>query len=92
MSDRVQRIRTAIEQALRPEFVDIQDESHLHRGHAGAQDGRGHYHVLVVADAFMGKNRLARHRLVYSAVGEMMTTDIHALRMDLYASDEFDEN
>ena len=75
-----------IERILRDEFspVDllVKDQSHLHAGHAGAQDGMGHYDVRIVSDAFVGKRPLARHRMVYDALGSMMDTDIHALRID----------
>lgn len=76
---RVGAIRAAIEQALAPVSLEIEDESHRHAGHAGARDGRGHFRVDVVSEAFEGLGPLARHRAVYVAVGELMTTDIHAL-------------
>lgn len=76
---RVAAIRAAIEAALTPTALEVEDESHRHVGHAGAQDGRGHYRVAVVSAAFVGLNPIARHRAVYAAVGELMTTDIHAL-------------
>ena len=76
---RVAAIRTAIEAALAPQSLVVEDDSARHAGHAGARDGRGHFNVDVVSDAFAGLNPIARHRAVYAAVGEMMTTDIHAL-------------
>lgn len=76
---RVQAIRSAIESALAPLWLEVEDESHKHIGHAGARDGRGHFRVDVVSDAFTGLTPIARHRAVYAAVGELMTTDIHAL-------------
>jgi BolA protein len=66
----------------------VEDESHLHEGHAGARDGRGHYRVFIVAAAFEGLNRVQRHRLVYAALGSMMTTDIHALALQVYEPEE----
>lgn len=75
-------IRERIEAALGPEALDIRDDSHLHAGHAGARDGRGHFAVTVVAAAFEGKAPLARHRLIYGALGDLMTTDIHALAIE----------
>mgnify|MGYP006288403143 CR=1 FL=1 len=77
--DRIERIRAALEAALSPETLDIVDESHLHIGHAGARTGLGHFRVHIRSDAFAGVNPLARHRMVYEALGDMMTTDIHAL-------------
>ena len=79
---RVAAIRDAIESALQPQSLDVQDESHLHVGHAGARDGRGHFRVAVVSSAFEGLASLARHRAVYAAVGRLMETDIHALSID----------
>lgn len=72
-------IRAALETALSPVSLEVVDESHKHAGHAGARDGRGHFAVVVVSEAFAGKRPLARHRLVYDALGDLMTTDIHAL-------------
>ena len=79
MSDRVERIRAALQAALAPTFLDVVDDSARHAGHAGARDGRGHFNVDIVSEGFAGLAPLARHRAVYAAVGEMMTTDIHAL-------------
>ena len=76
---RVGKIRTALVAALAPETLEVRDDSHRHAGHAGAQDGRGHFHVEIVSDAFVGLTPLARHRAVYAAMGELMRTDIHAL-------------
>jgi len=78
-SERVERIRSALATAFAPERLDVRDDSHRHAGHAGARDGRGHFHVEIVSHAFAGLSPLARHRAVYEAMGEMMRTDIHAL-------------
>jgi BolA protein len=87
MSDRMQRIEQALA-ALRPQHLEIRDDSHRHRGHAGAQDGRGHFAVEVVSEAFRGLPALARHRLVYATLGELMTTDIHALQISAKTQEE----
>lgn len=79
---RVERIRAALEAAFAPERLEVRDDSHLHAGHAGARDGRGHYSVVIVSAAFAGLSMLARHRAVYAALGEMMATDIHALSIE----------
>lgn len=76
---RVERIRAALEAAFAPSRLEVEDDSHRHAGHAGARDGRGHFNVLIVSQAFAGKSPLARHRAVYAALGDMMQTDIHAL-------------
>ena len=75
-------------QSLEPEQLEVVDDSHRHAGHAGAADGRGHFSVLIVSKRFAGLNTLRRHRLVYETVGDMMTTDIHALSIQALAPDE----
>lgn len=65
--------------SLSPTVLRIQDESHKHAGHAGAQDGRGHFKLLIVSEQFTGLSMLKRHQLVYQALAELLKTDIHAL-------------
>ncbi len=81
-------IRERLEQAFSPSVLEVIDDSHLHRGHPGAADGRGHFRVRIVSDRFEGLPRLARHRLVYAAVGELMQTDIHALNIEAFSENE----
>ena len=81
-ADRVERIRQALDAAFAPDALDIEDQSALHRGHAGALTGKGHFRVTIVAAAFRGKSPVQRHRLVYDALGTMLETDIHALSID----------
>jgi BolA protein len=81
-------IRAALEAALAPLSLDVRDDSHLHAGHAGARDGRGHFHVRVVSEAFAGLAPLARHRRIYAALGALMQTDIHALSIDARTPEE----
>jgi BolA protein len=88
VSDRLERIRARITGALAPQQLDVIDESHKHVGHEGARDGRGHFRVRVVAEAFRGKPPLARHRMVYEAVGDLMQTDIHALAIEARAPED----
>ena len=76
---RVAAIRNALETALAPQWLLVEDDSHRHAGHVGARDGRGHFNVDVVSASFAGMKPLARHRAVYAAVGELIATDIHAL-------------
>ena len=73
------RIEAALADAFSPQALEVVDDSARHAGHAGARDGRGHFNVDIVSDAFAGLSPIARHRAVYAALGEMMTTDIHAL-------------
>ena len=85
---RLERIRAALAAAFAPQRLVIEDESHLHAGHAGAATGRGHFHVDIVASAFAGESPLARHRRVYAALGELMQTDIHALSIQARTPEE----
>ena len=78
---RIEKIRAALQAALQPESLLIEDESHKHAGHAGAATGRGHFHVEIVAQGFAGTPLIARHRRVYEALGALMQTDIHALSL-----------
>lgn len=87
---RVEKIRSAIEVSLKPSGLEIIDQSHRHAGHAGARDGRGHFDVHIVSDLFKGKLPLARHRMVYAAVGNLMETDIHALSIKALCPDELE--
>ncbi len=80
-ADRVARIEDILTASFSPTHLLVKDQSHLHAGHAGAQDGKGHFDVTIVSEAFAGKRPLARHRQVYDALNEMIETDIHALRI-----------
>ena len=73
--------------ALKPSLVEIEDESGLHVGHAGAKEG-GHYRLTVVSARFSGQSRVARHRMVYQALGTLMQSGIHALALQTLAPDE----
>ena len=73
---------------LQPTQVEVADDSHLHAGHAGARAGGGHYRLHIVSRQFSGKATLARHRMIYSALGEMMKHEIHALTIRANAPEE----
>ena len=75
--------------ALDAEHVQVEDDSALHASHPGAQGGGGHYRVLVVSSHFEGLSRVAAQRLVYQALGELMTTDIHALEMHTFTPEQW---
>jgi BolA family transcriptional regulator, general stress-responsive regulator len=79
MNTRPERIRQLLAERLSVEQIDVIDDSHLHAGHAGARDGRGHFSVRIVAKDFEGLRPIQRHQLVYRSLGDMMQTDIHAL-------------
>lgn len=73
---------------LDPEKIEIVDESARHAGHEGAKSGGGHYLLTIVSRKFSGKSALARHRLVYDALQEMMHKNIHALSVKAYTPEE----
>ncbi len=78
-------IQAQLEAALKPDSIDIIDESHLHAGH-GAKGG--HYKLCIVANAFSGKSLIQRHRLVYDALNELMNSEIHALSIKAKTPEE----
>lgn len=80
MRPTLDELRARFESAF-PEAADIalQDDSHLHAGHAGASGGAGHYTVTIVSPRFEGASTVARHRLVYDAVRDWMPHRVHAL-------------
>ena len=74
-------IEQALQQRLNPIGLEVIDESHLHAGHAGAASGR-HFRVRVRSERFAGLTRIARHRLVYDAVAELIPQGIHTLAIE----------
>jgi len=73
---------------LAPDALEVFDDSRDHAGHAGAKDGGGHYQLVIVSRQFAGKNALARHRLVYEALSDLMPKQIHALAIRAYTPEE----
>lgn len=80
-------LEAALSASLQPQSLMVQDDSHLHAGHAGAREGR-HFSVRVVSERFAGLSRVARHRLVYDAAAALMVRGIHALAIDARAPGE----
>ncbi len=89
-SPRVDMIRERLTAALAPASLDIVDESHKHSGHEGAKSGGGHFVVTIVSDAFKDTRLLERHRMVYNALADAMQSEIHALSIKAYTTDEID--
>ena len=85
MSERADRIAEVLRSALEATHVEVEDESHLHAGHAGAKEsGGGHFRAVIVSDQFEGLSRVAAQRVVFGALGELMQTEIHAFAMTTY--------
>jgi BolA protein len=78
-NSRIEKYELALKQALSIDSLKIDDESHLHAGHAGAQGGAGHYRIFVKSSAFNDLSRVQQHRLVYDALSAWMPHEIHAL-------------
>jgi len=75
--------------ALEPVEIELEDESERHRGHAGYQaGGNTHWRLAIVSARFSGKNSVARHRMVYQALGELMHNPIHALAITARTPEE----
>jgi BolA protein len=83
------RIEARLREGLLPLELDVIDESHLHAGHAGARaGGETHYRVHIVSESFVGKSRVARHRMVNALLGEELATGVHALALRTRAPGE----
>lgn len=80
-------IEAALREALAPQSLEVQDDSHLHAGHAGAREGR-HFTVRITTTRFTGLSRVGRHRLVYDALRFLIPRGIHALAIEAHAPDE----
>jgi intracellular septation protein len=86
-ASRAQRLRERLESRFAPAQLTVEDESHLHEGHAGAATGQSHFRVRIVSEAFRGIPSVARHRLVYAAVDDLLKSDIHALAIEALPPD-----
>ena len=86
--DRPDLIRQQLETKFAPTELLVKDQSHLHAGHAGAKDGKGHFDVTIVSAAFAGKNRVQRHQMIYDALRDLLQTDIHALSIKAFTPSE----
>lgn len=74
---------------LSPNKLEIEDDSALHAGHEGSKGGGGHYNLIIVSPRFAGQNTVTRHRMIYTALADMMQTQIHALSIQAFTPEEF---
>jgi len=74
--------------ALEPQSIDLLDETGKHAGHAGARAGGNHFRLTIVSPRFSGKDQIARHRMIYAALGSLMQREIHALAIQALTPDE----
>ncbi|MBM4192554.1 MAG: BolA family transcriptional regulator [Gammaproteobacteria bacterium] len=80
-TQKTQVLKDQLTSELAPESLEIRDDSALHTGHAGSLEG-GHFHVMIVSSKFLGLTPLARHRLVFEALGDLKALGVHALSID----------
>lgn len=86
---RIAAFNEDLRKAFQVQSLKIEDESHLHAGHAGAASGGGHFRLEIVAPEFKGLNLVSRHRAVYAALHQHIPKEIHALTIVALAPDEF---
>jgi BolA protein len=82
-------LTNALQAGFAPDHLVIDDESHLHAGHAGARGGGGHFRALIVSPAFRGQSQVARQRAVYAHLGDAMRGAIHALALRTLTPEEW---
>lgn len=86
-----EEITKILKETLTPSFLTVEDESHLHAGHAGVrQTGGGHFRLVIVSPLFEGKNHLERHQAVYRAL-QKISQEIHALALKTYTPSEWEQ-
>lgn len=87
-----QQINEKINHLIKVEKLQIIDDSLKHKGHAGYKEGgESHFNLLVVSNDFDGLNRVKRHKLIYSALDDLMKDKIHALAIKAYTPEEYEE-
>lgn len=84
----IDEIESRLRSGLAPTELALADESAMHAGHAGAASGGGHYRLRIVSPRFAGVARIARHRLVYDSLSDLMQGAIHALAIEALTPDE----
>ena len=91
MAVAAEALEARLREALEATHVEVEDESHLHAGHAGARDGGGHYRAVIVSEKFAGLNRVQAQQLVYGVVDDWMGGEIHALSMKTFTPEKWDQ-
>lgn len=79
--ERITLMQQRLQDAFMPARLEVQDDSAQHQGHAGSQNGAGHYTVMILADCFRGKSRIAVHQEIYRVLSDLIPAEIHALRI-----------
>ena len=82
-------IEKKLTDGLTPMQLELTDESHLHAGHAGARpEGESHFRLFVVSGQFVNRGKIERQRMIYTILGDLMTSDIHALSIQALTPEE----
>ncbi len=81
-------IKQKLNDAIKPQLLELIDDSAAHAGHAGAKNGGGHYNITIVAEIFDGKSLVQRHQLIYQALNDLMKKEIHALGINALSPSE----
>ncbi len=79
-------IESRLLETFKPNFLEVRDDSHLHKGHLGAKEG-GHFHVVIVSELFLSK-KVARHRQIYACLQDLMQNGVHALSIEAFLPQE----
>jgi BolA family transcriptional regulator, general stress-responsive regulator len=88
--DTKDKIAKILRNAFAIQYIDITDDSHLHRGHREVNEkGGGHFTVLIVSPDFSGKKLIERHRMVYGALKQELKTEVHALAIKALTPEEY---
>jgi BolA family transcriptional regulator, general stress-responsive regulator len=84
-----QTITEKLHEAFSPESLDVQGESHLHEGHAGHRaGGETHFRIYIISQAFKGKSRIDRHRMINATLASELAGSVHALAIHAQAPGE----
>jgi len=83
------RIRRKLTEVFAPVFLEVIDDSHLHEGHAGSRPGgESHFRIVISSEAFRGKSRIERHRMINELVRDEIEAGLHALAIHAQAPGE----
>ena len=85
---RIALFKEELSKAFAIERLEIEDESHLHAGHAGAASGGGHFKLTIIAPEFRGMSSVSRHRAIYAALKSHIPDEIHALTISAFTPEE----
>jgi BolA protein len=89
VKERADWLAEVLRNGFAPTYLEVEDESHQHRGHPGAAGGGGHFRAVIVSPAFEGQTAIARQRAVYTLLGDAMLSTIHALALRTLTPDEW---